>query len=334
MQRIIHRKLLFVLLMMALLGGKAQAQLETAWLIITDGLDKPDVKAQIEENGSLLLTAVGKAVMQGDLPDLSDVNITDEAAQTFFSLWESSAMICPVTHVERKCLQRPQGGYQVRNIPVTMMDAPENEQAQDLVINFTKDGKIDDIFIAVHAITDFFDPNGNSVVQDFVRKQRIVDLIERFRTAYNEKDISYLQTIFSNNAIIITGRVIKEKPNSDQVLKGNLNPERIEYVTQTKERYLERLKVVFAVNKYISVKFSEIEVLQHPRYPEIYGVTLKQDWYTTNYSDKGYLFLMIDFKNEDEPLIHVRTWQPEKYNGKELAREERFTLDSFTRIAR
>jgi hypothetical protein len=324
-------KLSFILLIIFLLGGKIYAQMGVPRLIITEGLNNIELRAQIEKNASLLLTALEKTGME-EYPNLSNINISSEASKTLLSIWETSRMSCPNLNVERKCLQRPQGGYQVRDIPITMEGSPKEEQMQHLVINFTKEGKIDDIFLAVHGIMDAL--YGNTTVQDFVRKQRILEFVERFRTAYNEKDITYLKTVFSNNAIIITGKVIKEQQNSDQVLKGNLNSERIEYVIQSKERYLERLKVVFTVNKYISVKFDEIEVTQHPRYPEIYGVTLKQDWHTTNYSDKGYVFLLIDFKNEDEPLIHIRTWQPDKFKGKELPKEERFTLDSFTRIAR
>lgn len=44
----------------------------------------------------------------------------------------------------------------------------------------------------------------------------------------------------------------------------------------------------------------------------IYGVQIAQDYYSTNYADKGYLFLMVDINDPERPLIKVRTWQPEK----------------------
>ena len=44
----------------------------------------------------------------------------------------------------------------------------------------------------------------------------------------------------------------------------------------------------------------------------------------------GYLFLMINFEDEMNPTIQVRTWQPDKYNGKPLPREEVFSLDMFS----
>ena len=62
----------------------------------------------------------------------------------------------------------------------------------------------------------------------------------------------------------------------------------------------------------------------------IFGVTLKQHWNSSNYSDVGYLFLMINFEDEMNPSIQVRTWQPDKYNGKPLPRDEVFSLDMFS----
>ena len=39
---------------------------------------------------------------------------------------------------------------------------------------------------------------------------------------------------------------------------------------------------------------------------------LKQDYVSKTYGDQGYLFLFIDFNDPDKPLIHIRTWQPER----------------------
>ncbi|MCL1850451.1 MAG: hypothetical protein FWF70_03455 [Bacteroidetes bacterium] len=321
-------KLLFILVII-LLGGRVYTQIEKTNLSITEGLNDAKLKAKIEENVSLLLTAMGKAMMEGEFPNLSNINISLDASIKVLSLWKTSVMICPVTNVERKCLTRPQGGYQIRDIPVTMLDAPEEEQAQDIVINFTDDGNIDDILVAVHALTDFLDPNFS--VQEYARREIIAGFVEEFRTAYNTKDIECLEKVFSNNALIITGKVIKERPNSDQVLKNNLSTERIEYVTQTKEQYLKKLRIIFNAIKYINVVFNDIEIMKHPKYPEIYGVTLKQYWNTSSYSDEGFLFLLIDF-TEADPVIHIRAWQPSVFNGKELSREERFRPTSFGNI--
>jgi hypothetical protein len=67
-------------------------------------------------------------------------------------------------------------------------------------------------------------------------------------------------------------------------------------------------------------------VLRHPKYDEIYIVTLKQGWNTTNYSDIGWLSLKIDFQEGDTMKVLVRTWEPEKLNGKELSEDERLNI--------
>ena len=43
----------------------------------------------------------------------------------------------------------------------------------------------------------------------------------------------------------------------------------------------------------------------------MYGIQLSQEYYSSNYSDKGYLFLMVDLTDHTQPVIHVRTWQTE-----------------------
>lgn len=86
----------------------------------------------------------------------------------------------------------------------------------------------------------------------------------------------------------------------------------VEYQKQTKKEYIDKLENrIFKYNKYINILFEEIKILQDKVYKDIYGANLKQFWNTINYKDVGYLFLMIDFYNENTPIIHVRTWQPE-----------------------
>ena len=92
---------------------------------------------------------------------------------------------------------------------------------------------------------------------------------------------------------------------------------------------MDNLKRVFKVTKYIHVSFDDIEVMRHPTNPNIYGVTLHQGWTSNTYHDEGYVFLLWDFRDEDAPEIHVRTWQPDRFEGKALARDEVFSLSDF-----
>ncbi len=42
-------------------------------------------------------------------------------------------------------------------------------------------------------------------------------------------------------------------------------------------------------------------------------------------SDEGYLFLLIDFTERD-PLIYVRSWQPNEWNDSSLVRTANFRI--------
>lgn len=303
------------------------AQLEDTRLIITGGLSNIGVKKQIEDNISRFLVACNEAVMAGKKPNLK-VGLTDDAKEFLKEMWKTSPMVCPISRIEQVCLET-MNGYQVRNIPISMMAAEEGEKEQELVFNLTPMGLIDGVSIAVEE-NQYTEVMADTVdLKDHFRRMVILDFVENYRTSYNRKDLDYIESVFSDNALIITGKVIREKPKSDHAMRS-LSSEKIVYQKRTKKEYIQNLKKVFATNKYINVIFEDFLVVQHPKLTDIYGVTLKQEWNTTRYRDVGYVFLMIDFQDENNPLIQVRTWQPEKLNGKLLDPEiDVFSLGDF-----
>jgi hypothetical protein len=52
--------------------------------------------------------------------------------------------------------------------------------------------------------------NSNSVI-DKTRREIILNFIENFRTAYIRKDIDFIEKVFSEHALIITGRVVQQQ---------------------------------------------------------------------------------------------------------------------------
>ena len=260
-------------------------------------------------------------------------NLTADAIEGVKEIWKSSAMSCPPMNIMSRCL-KTSTGYQVRGIPVDMLEADDKEARQELTLDFQPDGKISNVAIAIsmHRYDQIMQENQSEI--DYARRQIIVNFVENFRTAYNRKDMDMLNSVFSDKALIITGKVVKEKPNTD-IDRMTLANNKVVYIKQSKQEYLRNLSNVFKITKYINVKFDEIEVVQHPKYDDIYGVTLKQYWHTNRYSDEGYLFLLIDFRDSDNPQIQVRTWQPYKNSeGKILVnKKDVFHLGSF-RIVR
>ena len=321
------KKLLLLIFSWVISTGYLFAQLETTEVRITDGLDdKAQLRTTIEQNLSTFLIACNSAVMNGGKPSLKK-ELTSDAQKILNEMWKTSPMTCPVSKIEEICIQTA-SGYQVRNVPVVMLEADDDEQDQELVLTFTPTGLIDDIAISIdeNKYKEIMDEHES--VQDLYRRQVIVDFVENYRTSYNRKDLKYIESVFSDNALIITGKVIREKPKSDHALQS-LSRERIVYQKRTKKEYVDNLKKVFAGNKYINVLFDEVEVIQHPKLTDIYGVTLKQEWNSDRYRDVGFVFLMIDFQDELNPLIQVRTWQPEKLEGRVLTRDEVFSLGDF-----
>jgi hypothetical protein len=321
-----RKKIFLIMSMMLFALYHAQSQFDVK-LRITGGIADTALKSAIENNSSLFLSEIGSAFAEGRTPDFTDIAVSPEAAQTVLDIWVTSVMNCSVLELNRKCLQRYGGGYQIRDIPVYMADAAENDRKQEIAIDYTDSGKIDRVFIYDKDMYGTTTLTEGLEVKELRRVEQILRFVEDFRTAYNRKDLNFLKTVYGDDAIIISGRVIKTRPNDATV---KVPEERIEYVTQTKEQYLRKMKFVFAANKYINLQFDSVEIQQHPKYPELYGTVFKQRWNTSTYKDVGYVFLMIDFKDEDSPIIHIRTWQPEKYNGEDLKKSEIFGVKSFS----
>lgn len=275
---------------------------------IVEGIPDGNLKNTMEANVNAMMEAFNTAASQDKSVKLSKDNFTNEAIKEIGLIWKSSAMTCPPVNLMSKCLLT-KDGYQVRGIPVDLKEADDNEKRQELTVDFLPNGKINGVAIAIdmHRYDQIMAEKSSDI--DYARRQVIIDFVENFRTAYNRKDLKLLTSVYSDKALIITGKVISEKPNSD-IDRMTLNNNKVVYIKQTKQEYLRNLGNVFKSTKFINVKFDDIDVVQHPKYDDIYGVTLKQYWHTDRYKDEGYLFLMIDFRDADNPLIQVRTWQP------------------------
>ena len=232
---------------------------------------------------------------------ISENYATEGAIRQIQRLWSTSRFYCSDTEIFQPVLQTPKG-MQVRNISVYFEQGGTNEDKyQDMVIEFTPNGKISDVYIAIAKTqyVNFF--KGATEVSDYRLRQLICGFVENFRTAYNRKDLPYLEKVFSDDALIIVGTELQSKGDGLKPL--------VKYDIVPRNVYMEKLRAVFQRNTYINIKFEEIEVVQQDKKIPFYGVTLRQEWNSSTYSDVGWLFLMIDYRNEDRPMIWVRTWQ-------------------------
>ena len=299
-------------------------------LRINDGIGNVPLKFKIEESVSALMSEINRAEINNRSLELSGLNLTSDARHQLRMLWDNVHFCCEENEIVERCLQTNRG-YQVRNIPLVMKPVGErqdNVEYQEAVISFSKDGRITGFNLTL-SMNMYSKVMQNTIeISDIRRRMEILDYVEYFRTSYNRKDISFLRQVFSEDALIITGKVIKVRP-SEVFPSGN----KITYRKQTKQQYLANLSAAFKRTKYIHVNFDDIKIVAHPTKSNVYGVTVHQSWNASNYSDEGYVFMIWDFTNEYEPKIHVRTWQPDyldKAKGQRLNPNDVFTLGDFT----
>ena len=299
---------------------------------ITDGIDNAAVKAKMEATLSRILTEANAAQAAGRQMNYSKLGIPSDVQGSLAALWDNSPFVCIDEEVVEHCITTG-AGYQVRNIPLMLKplnpaDVAEDEDYQEAVVSFDRNGNLTSFYLAISMNLYMNVVKKNYGVTDLRRRQLILDFVEQFRTSYNQKDIDFLDAGYSEDALIITGRVIKRKSND-----GIQLPDKIVYNKQSKTQYLNNLRNTFARNKSIRVTFDEIEVVRHPVQSDFYGVTLHQGWTSDRYHDDGYVFLLWDFRDEQHPQIHVRTWQPDAYNNgngtQRIPKEEIFSLSDF-----
>lgn len=317
-------------LFIALFLCTCQIMFASVNVVISDGIANEAVKSKMERTMSALLTESNEAQAAKRSLNFSSMGIPVNVQESVSMLWENCPFQCADEEIVEKCIETGLG-YQVRNIPLMMRptDSSFNEdEYQEAVFSFDRNGNLESFYLTLDMNLYMNVIKSNKSVSDLRRRQLILDYVEHFRTSYNQKDIKFLTQVFSDDALIITGRVIKQSKD------GIPLPDKIMYKKQGKQEYLNNLRHVFAANKYIKVTFDDIEVMRHPVNPDFYGVTLHQGYTSDRYHDDGYVFLLWDFTNEAAPQIHVRTWQPDAYNAdgrgtKRIPKEEIFSLSDF-----
>lgn len=218
---------------------------------IGDGLSDTSLKTRVERQVSNLLTAINVAEASGSYVNFSGIDIDDMASHSIAMLWENVHFRTLDDEIVTNCLRLGGGqssGWQVRNIEMEMKpldDTYTGNKIQEVSIDFDKSGRIVDFNFTI-GINQYMRIMKEGVeLDDLDRRMQILHYVEQFRNAYNQKDINFMDAVFSEDALIITGKVIRRVPNELQI--RSTRPE-IQYTKQSKQQYLANLKRVFARN--------------------------------------------------------------------------------------
>jgi hypothetical protein len=179
---------------------------------------------------------------------------------------------------------------------------------EDLVFTFDRQKKICNVAFGLGKTAE--DDILNKGVWSETARKVLMNFLENYKTAYALKRLDYINTIFDDDAVIIVANVAKRATMPDtRVLQSN---KIIKYNRYSKDQYLKNLNRCFSANEFINIRFANNDVVKLGKGGETYGIQIAQDYYSSSYGDKGYLFLEVDINNPQQPIIKVRTWQPEK----------------------
>ena len=197
-----------------------------------------------------------------------------------------------------------------RSIPINFSFKNNNRQfVENITFTFNADKKIDCLAFGLDdkAADDILH---HAAWGEYARKI-LTEFLENYKTAYSLKRLDYLRQVFDDNAVIITGKVMT-RPQTDDAGRQYLNNKYVQLTRQSKEQYLRNLERCFDSNEFINIRFAENDIVKAGVGGEVYGIQIKQDYYSSNYGDTGYLFLMVDLNDPKQPIIKVRVWQPER----------------------
>lgn len=176
-----------------------------------------------------------------------------------------------------------------------------NGKIQSVAFALTKKAE-DDIFNAASSWTD-------------ISRFTILQFMEDYQTAYALKRFDYIEKIFSDDAIIITGSVLTTAPKAVENGSFFADKKNVRYTKQNKQQYMENLRRLGQREEYLHLTFEDniTKVINAPRLKQgsAFAIQINQIYNSPSYSDKGYLTLILD-ASQELPIIHVRWWQPDR----------------------
>jgi hypothetical protein len=299
-------------------------------VVLKDG-GTPEQRERIGATLSAVLQEINRVAAGRGNFDVVRPYCTPEGFRTLKDLVEKTACFSTFTEHNTNLLETPNGQYEVRGIKLRLNkdDTNRGEPIQYMVFALS-DEIPERIAKANFAIEEAYYKRileQGPTVQEMLNRKVVLDLLEEFRTAHNRKDIEYLKNIYSDDALIIVGQMLKkQKRGNNGEIINNSGDKNVKFIRLSKQEYIARLSRAFEKNAFVKVFFDDAELTRHPKFSDIYGVNVRQRWNSSSYYDSGYLFLMFDFRKPEQPLIRVRSWQPEPFEDGSVVRLGNFEI--------
>ena len=274
-------------------------------------------------NLAMAMEKIWDAIGVGSFASVRDLFTTDGYA-LFLKMMQSGkvkkAAVKPELKIELA------GNYVVgKSLPVTVTYNGGHKVSEEIVCRFNSDNKIESVAYALsrRAEDDIFKQNA----WDLSARYAILHFMEDYQTAYALKRLDYIKSIYSDDAVIISG-VRKDNSRKSTDSGRYFMTDEFTYTRETKDEFIKKLDSQFfgpKAKRYIKLTFEDNEIREQSGiYQNIFWIEIKQFYSSSDYNDVGYLSLMIDMRQAD-PTIKVRTWAPGKIPLKDLM--SRFTIE-------
>lgn len=205
-----------------------------------------------------------------------------------------------------------------RSVPMQFSFSGNNKFSENVVFTFDGNGLIDNVSFGLGNVASenlFSNLNEDS---DAAARSAISNFLENYKTAYALGRFDYLESVFSDDALIITGKVLTRMVGDKE--HGYHEEETTQKTRQSKQQFLANLRRAYGMKEFINLQFVNNTIRRNmvakDQGKDVFGIQIRQDYFSNNYSDKGYLFLLVDVTDPNQPIIHVRVWEekPDK-NG-------------------
>lgn len=150
------------------------------------------------------------------------------------------------------------------------------------------------------------------------------DSLDRHRKTYIVDYLNQIVTSFGNKGLGFLPDFLKEVGES-MILNSQ---------KRDCKRFIRRIKKRFGKDSSMVTSLDGVDIVRHPIEHKFNGVTFHIQFGSGDVSVGGYMFMLWDFFDENHPLIHIRTWQPDVYDAdrkrvKRISKDKIFSLIDF-----
>ena len=282
--------------------------------------DRKEIERPVVENEALVskMRSVEQALRKRDYETVK--SLFTEEGWKIFKMMVSSGELKVVKKDPAYTIEKTQLFTIGKGIPVSVKNG-RHVSNENIVFRFDMEsGLIKSVAYALtaKAENDIF----RQAQWNLESRYSLLTFMEDYQTAFALKRLDYIKSIFSDDAVIITG---KFADNSSKKLFHDIKslaPENrnVTYTKYNKDEYISRLEKDFfdkssqSYRKYIQLVFEDAVLSKVATGGfivdnDVMWIEIKQHYISDKYSDTGYLALQINLKPEGSK-IHVRTWTP------------------------